>query len=250
MHKFLLILFFVAAFGLQSYAQENFEIEITGTILDADTQEPVPYVHVINKNSRKGTVSNTEGRFWMVMNKMDTVLFSSIGFEPYAFTIKDQVTSNKLILTIELNTSTMELQPVKVFAFKDEHALKKAMLAMEVPIEEDRTRIELPGFYYGPKKEVKPSVLNPLSLLHNKFSREAKEKSKLAEYQQQEHYQNLIKAKYNEAVVLELTGLPEDQVEDFMEFCKLGEAFIARSSQYEIAVAVNKCLTDFNKLDE
>ncbi|ELR68890.1 hypothetical protein C900_05583 [Fulvivirga imtechensis AK7] len=250
MNKLLLILFFLSAVVLNGNAQENSQIEITGAIIDANTKEPVPYVHVVNKNSHKGTVSNTEGRFWMVMDKTDTVLFSSVGFESYAFTIKEQVKSNKLIVTIELNTSTMELQPVKIFAFKDEHTLKKAMLAMEVPIEEDHSRIELPGFYYGPKKEVKPNILSPFSLIHGKFSREVKERSKLAEYQQQEHYHNLIKAKYNEAVVLELTGLPEDQVEDFMEFCKLEENFLAQSSEYEIAVAVNKCLMDFNKLDE
>lgn len=249
MNKFFLLLCLISVAALHTKAQGNQPIELTGTIIDAETREPVPYVHVVNKNFGKGTVSNTEGRFYMMMEKTDTVLFSAIGFETYAFTLKDEVTSNKLIITIELNTSTMELQPVNVFAYKNEHALKKAIIDMDLPIEEDKTRIQLPGFYYGPKKEVKPGALQPISLLYNKFSREAKEKNKLAEYQQQESYQKLIKAKYNESVVRNLTRLPEDQVEDFMEFCQLQESWIARSSEYEIAVAVNRCLKDFVQLE-
>ena len=114
------------------------DIEIIGTILEADTKEPVPYVHIVNRGLGKGTVSNTEGRFWIKMSKSDTIQFSAIGFEPYMFTLKEQVTTERINVTIELNTSTMELQPVKIFAYKDEAALKKAMIAMDVPIESEK----------------------------------------------------------------------------------------------------------------
>lgn len=247
-----IFILFLTAFSLSAYvskAQEHL-IEITGTIVEAESKEPVPYVHIINRALGKGTVSNTEGRFWIKMNKTDTVQFSAIGFEPYFFTLKESVTTDRLNVTIELNTSTMELQPVKVFAYKDEQALKKAMIDMKVPIGTDDKRIQLAGFYYGPTREVKPNLLNPISFLSSKFSREVKEQKKLAEHQQQENYQNLIKAKYNESIVLELTGLPEDKVEEFMTFCKLEDSFIGRASEYEIAVAINRCLSDFSILDE
>ncbi len=55
----------------------------------------------------------------------------------------------------------------------------------------------------------------------------------------------MIKAKYNQKVVADLTGLPEDEVEDFMEFCVIEEAFIAQSNAYQIAVKVQRCLADY-----
>ena len=61
-------------------------------------------------------------------------------------------------------------------------------------------------------------------------------------------YQEIIKAKYNQAVVMELTGLPEEKVEEFMEFCKLEDSFLGPASEYEIAVAVNKCMVDFSQI--
>lgn len=247
-----ILLFLLATIAFHnSWGQEQ-TIEINGTIVEADTKDPVPYVHVINKTMGKGTVSNTEGRFWMKMHKTDTILFSAIGFEPYAFIIKDQVTSDKLIVTIELNTSTMELQPVKIFAYKDEYALKRAILNMDVPLEEEKPIVV--SNWKGPSNTLPGggggvSIGGPFSALYNAFSKEAKEKRKLQQYQKEYDYQKLIQSKYNEGVVKELTGLPDDKVEEFMEYCKLDDSFIGRASEYEIAVVVNRCLTEFIELE-
>lgn len=244
-----LIFFVVMLFSLNGYGQENQKIEITGEIIDTETNEPVPYVHVVNKKAQLGTVSNTEGRFWITMEKTDTLLFSAIGFETFAFTLKEEVTTDRMVVTIAMNLSTMELKPVKVFAFRDEAALKRALIDTKVPLEDNQKGIQLPGFYYGPKKEVKPSAFgNPISFIASKFSKEIKEKKKLAEYQQSYEYQKLAKVKYNEQVVVKLTGIEEDKVEEFMEFCNLENSFIEKSSEYEIAIAVNSCYNNFKEL--
>ena len=239
-------LFLVASHS--SYSQDK-KIEITGEIINAETKEPVPYVHIVNDRQNQGTTSNSQGRFWITMEKQDTLLLSAIGFEKFAFTLKKDITTDKLVVTIEMNTATMELQPVKVFAFRDEAALKRALVETEVSLDEQQRGIQLPGFYYGPTKEVKPSAFgNPISFIASKFSRDVKEQKKLQQYQQSYDYQKLIKAKYNQAVVMELTGLPEEKVEEFMEFCKLEDSFLGPASEYEIAIAVNKCMVDFSQM--
>ncbi|MEM7107897.1 MAG: carboxypeptidase-like regulatory domain-containing protein [Bacteroidota bacterium] len=241
---------------LISYAQES-RIELIGQILNAETKEPVPFVHVINANQELGTTSNTEGRFWMKMKKTDTLKLSAIGFNSFLFTLKEDITTTKLYVTLELNSSTLELEPVKVFAYRNEQALKQAIINTKVPLEEDSQRIELPGFYYGPPKKPKDlrfgpngiTVTGPFALLQRKFGREAKESKKLLKLNKQNNYQKQIQSKYNKQVVMELTGLKEDQVEDFMEFCALKDSFLGSASEYEIAVAVNGCLTDLNKIN-
>ncbi|UII20350.1 carboxypeptidase-like regulatory domain-containing protein [Fulvivirga ligni] len=253
MPKTLFTALILTFFGVAAFAQEA-EIEITGRIIDSETNEPVPYVHVINKTVNKGVVSNTEGRFWVTMDKSDTLVFSSIGFESYAYTIKEDVATDKIDITIALNMSTMELQPVKVFAFRDEKALKQAILNMQVPIGagDDKEPVIATGFV-RPKwtsAEGGISMGGPFSAIYNKVSKEAKEKKKLQQFQRSYDRQLLAKSKYNEKVVIELTGLPEDKVEDFMQYCKLEESFIMNSTEYEIAVAVNQCLTKFIKLEE
>ncbi len=246
----LIILFFLLAFSqLPVLAQEaTHEIEIIGEIVDKDSNEPVPYVHIINENNRKGTVSNEQGRFWMKMSKSDTLTVSAIGFEQYLFTIKEDVTSRKIEITIAMNSSTMELEPVKVFAYKDEESLKRAILDMKVTATDDKERIELPGFYYGPRKPYKPSALgSPISFVANLFSKEEKERKLLEKAERDSDYRKMIKAKYNESLVMELTGLPEDEVSDFMNFCKIDESFVARSGAYEIALAVTQCMSRYQE---
>lgn len=229
-------------------AQED-QVEVMGEIINSDNKEAVPYVHIVNDQLKLGTVSNTEGRFWIRMQRQDTLKFTAIGFETFIFTLKEDVTTDKLMVTIELNLSTMELQPVKVFAFRNEEALKRALIDTKVPLEEQKRGIQLPGFYYGPEKEVKISPLgNPISFIASKFSREEKEKKMVAKYQQQVDYQKQIRAKYNQAVIIELTGLPEDKVDEFMDFCKLNDSFLGPASEYEIAIAVNKCLVKFQAI--
>lgn len=248
MHKtiLILILFFLTVTSFQGIAQEK-TVEISGTIVEAESKAPVPYVHVVNQNTGKGTISNTEGRFWVQIAKTDTLLFSAMGFESYAFTIKKHVNSDKLDVTIELNTSTMELQPVKVFAYKDEQALKRALIAMELPLEQKQS---FTSGWTNTKKNIPAgggiSIGGPVSALYNVFSKKHKANKKLKGYQEIYDHQKTIRAKYNEDVVVELTGLPEDKVEEFMNFCKLQDSFIDRSNPYEIAVAVNRCLKDFD----
>ncbi|MEM6524639.1 MAG: carboxypeptidase-like regulatory domain-containing protein [Bacteroidota bacterium] len=251
-----LLIAFLLFSVLNGYAQEP-RIELIGQILNAETKEPVPFVHVVNENQKLGTTSNTEGRFWMKMKKSDTLKLSAIGFNPLLFTLKEEVTTMKLYVTLELNSSTLELEPVKVFAYRNEEALKRAILNTEVSLEKDSQSIQLDGFYYGPTKKPKDihfgplgiSVTGPFSILQRKFGKAAKEKKKLSRFNKQSDYRKKIDLKYNREIVLELTGLKEDRVEDFMNFCQLKDTFLGPASEYEIAVVVSKCLTDFNKLN-
>jgi hypothetical protein len=236
-------------FSLTTYSQTE-SIEIIGEIIDPEASEAVPYVHVINTTSKTGAVSNTEGRFWIKMNKKDTLLFSAIGFEKYIFTLKDDINSNKLVVTIELRHSTLELETVKIFAFKDEYALKRALIDAELPIEIPKKGIQLAGFYYGPKKEVKASAFSsPISFIYNKVSKEAKQAKKLQEYEQDYDFRNYLKSKYNESIVIKITGIQEDKVDDFMKFCKLDDSFIKRASEYELTVVLRQCFTDFTSIE-
>ena len=70
---------------------------------------------------------------------------------------------------------------------------------------------------------------------------------RLKNYESQYQYYKLIKTKFNEDVIMELTGLPKDEVEKCMDFCALSDAFLGLANEYEIAVAVKKCLIDFNE---
>ncbi|MEM6361032.1 MAG: carboxypeptidase-like regulatory domain-containing protein [Bacteroidota bacterium] len=90
-------------------AQER-NVEIVGEIIDSETKGPIPYVHILNTKDQKGTIGNTRGRFWITIQEGDSLLLSAIGFNKYVFTLKDNVETGQLLLTVELNKSAMELR--------------------------------------------------------------------------------------------------------------------------------------------
>ncbi|MTI22826.1 carboxypeptidase-like regulatory domain-containing protein [Fulvivirga sp. RKSG066] len=243
---------FVVGLLFVSFLYTNAQnIELSGQIIDKQTKEAVPYVHIINLSTDQGTVSNTEGRFWVTMDLYDTLQFSAIGFEKYAFTLKPDIDTDKLDVSIELNTSTLELETVNVFAYRNEQALKRALIEMDAPIEKEE-KFTIPGIQMGQKRTTSSgggiAIGGPLTMIGRVFSKEVKEQKRLKEYKKDYDYQKILTSKYNESVVIEITNLPEDKVEDFMEFCVLEDSFIYRASEYELAVVLNKCLVDFESL--
>lgn len=239
------LFFFISMKGTAQQAGDT-KITLNGEIRDAADNSPVPFVHIINTSTVQGTASNSEGRFKIMMSQSDTLLFSAIGFEKYIFTLSEGVDTKSILVTIVLDASSMELDPVKIFAYKDEQSFKRAIIEMDVP-EEKSNRMQLDGFYYGPRKESKASpVWNPVSFVYSKVSKKAIEKRKYAKVTAEyDNWKNNVYNKYNPQVVQEITGLPEDKVEDFMKFCKLTDSFLSLSSEYEVAVAVHKCLSEY-----
>ncbi len=242
-----LFVFLIILTSWKSNAQQSDDPQITinGEIVNASDNSPVPFVHIINTSTAQGTASNSEGRFVIQMLPTDTLLFSAIGFEKYIFTLSEDIDTRSILVTIVLDASSMELEPVKIFAYKDEQSFKRAIIEMEVP-EEKSNRMQLDGFYYGPRKEYKITVLSPLSFIASRISKKEKEKRKYAKVTAEyDKWVANIYNKYNPQFVQEITGLPEDEVADFMKFCKLGDSFVSLSTQYEVVVAIQKCLGEY-----
>ena len=93
------------------------------------------------------------------------------------------------------------------------------------------------------------SVTGPISALYNAFSKEAKEKRKLASYRQKSTEQRIIESRYNADIVKRLTNLNDEGVKRFMEWCKFEDDFILKATEYDLSVAMLKCLDEFSQLD-
>ena len=237
----ILLIFYFIAFSLYAQDDQGKKIILSGEIISTEENEAIPFVHIINKSSNKGTVSDADGKFKIPMNENDTLIFSAMGFDKYHFSLNKKPDNNQVFVKIELNTSTMELKPVEVFAYKDAESFKEAILEYELP--EENEQVKIPGSYEGPRKEVKPSPLNPVSFLAYAFSKEAKEKRKLAEVQQNSVSGYEIRKKYE--FLEEITGLQEKKLDQFLEYCEITFRMVKSSSEYELAIVVNQCLPSF-----
>ena len=78
--KLLLVLFL--SFGC--YVLTNAQVTLSGTLLDAERKQPLPYVNIGIKARNIGTTSRTDGSFSIRIpaeNGQDTLTFSLVGYE-------------------------------------------------------------------------------------------------------------------------------------------------------------------------
>lgn len=235
--------------SITSLAQQSYtdtEHVLAGKIIDDESQEALPGVHILNKNERKGTVSDIDGNFYIKLSETDTLIFSYVGYSQHFFTLQDSIKEkiqNKVM--VQLSKSMVELESVKVFAYKNERDFKNAIIELELD-EENPVEIEVPGYHYGPKKPVNPGVGSPISFLSSKLGKRAKQERKFNEAKKENAYRSHINSKYNREIVSRITGLKDKELDNFMKYCTLSDNFIDGANEYEIIVAINKCYKDFS----
>lgn len=242
-----LLLFFLMFYSpLLLLAQQQEEdaqmIRLSGTIVDTADQV-IPFATISIANSGKGVVSDEEGFFFIRFSKKDTVILSTVAHAPQYLYFGDTATTDNYDLKIRLSEQAYALENVTVFAFKDEYAFKKAVLALDDLPEEEQ--ITIPGSYNGPRKEVKASPMNPVSFIADRLSKRARYEREAREKIDASKHSTMVAEKYNRDLVGKVTGLKEEKLEEFMMFCRMKEVFVDRPNEYDVILAINQCYNDF-----
>lgn len=236
------LLFSVTCASAQRAPDEQ-RISVSGHIVDQQDR-PIPFVTVSVGNSGKGVVSDGEGFFFVKFSSTDTLALSTVAHQTQYLYFGDTTTTSNYDLKIRLSEQTYALESVTIFAFKDEYAFKKAILEMQ-DLPEEKETIRIPGSYYGPRREVKPGIGSPVSMLASVFNkrmryeREAREKIKSSQRSQ------AVAQQYNRELVGQVTGLEQGKLDKFMTYCQMKDIFRERPSEYEVIMAINQCYSDF-----
>ena len=233
------------------------KVTLQGVVISKETNDAVPYVHIFTKDGSRGTVTNENGEFRISADLYDTLVFSSVGYEHYFFRLTENVSDGATVV-IELDTKTYELDPVNVQAYKSIETFKQDVLALDIPTEKKGIRLEIPKGYTLPPEGARDmsqaqggaTIRGAVSGLYDAFSREGRERKKLATYRKDQHHQRVIADRYNADIVKRVTNLSDEAVEQFMEWCKFEDDFILNSSDYELSVAMLKCLDEFKSRDK
>ncbi|WP_347175424.1 carboxypeptidase-like regulatory domain-containing protein [Polaribacter uvawellassae] len=107
--KKLTLLFFLFTISNLILSQEKKSIEIYGTIsLDSI---PLENVHVINKNTSIGVITNTKGEFKILVSKTDTLFISHINIDNKEISISEEMFDTKTI-TLNIEASSYVLEEV------------------------------------------------------------------------------------------------------------------------------------------
>lgn len=109
MKKKYYIFFFLCLLTLSGFAQE---INVTGIVTEASTKEPMPGVTIQVKGSDKGTISDMDGKYTIMVKQNDVLIFSTIGMK----TIERTVTSNTPV-NVAMEEDNVALEQVVIIGY-------------------------------------------------------------------------------------------------------------------------------------
>lgn len=218
--------------------------ELYGTIQDKETEETVPEVHVINKRTLKGTVSDRNGEFLINIEFGDTIVFSNISYKYLYFVYNDSSATLENAL-VEMEEQNYLLHEVSIFSYELTSNDPKEM-KLEKPLYPSSDEI-------SDGKIINASPSNPAEYLYNLFGSKPKQLRKLAILKAEEAYREKLKESNNRESVTTLTGLSKEELEAFMFYCKFTHVRMNHLNDYDFLIAVQRCYAQYvrdKELDE
>lgn len=177
--KRLFFFFILLASTIVLKAQD--QINFNGKILSANGF--VYNANVINKAIFKGSVSDFEGNFSLMVDKGDVITFSSIGYKDFLFTIPDTITDQNFRVIVQMIVDTVQVGVTIITPWPMKEDFARAFMD-EKPKTEKEVIASYAGFVEleGDPKEPNATILNPISFIANAFSKKRIQKKKMEKY--------------------------------------------------------------------
>ncbi|GJM30410.1 MAG: hypothetical protein DHS20C17_30450 [Cyclobacteriaceae bacterium] len=131
-----LLVLILASSGVYGQNQKEI-IQFSGVVVDEDSTSTGLFgVHVYVPKAGRGTVTNRYGYFSLPVLEGDSVMISAVGYQKQHFIIPGDEGDSFTVL-VELATDTTILSTVEIFPYPTEELFKEAILALNLPIDDD-----------------------------------------------------------------------------------------------------------------
>ncbi len=102
-----------------AFGQSPDTVVIEGVVVDADSAFILESVHLRVLNTNRGGVTRIDGRFKTRIARQDTLMFTRVGYQPYALVVADSAAERLRQLTIRMQPQITMLQEVRVREYGD-----------------------------------------------------------------------------------------------------------------------------------
>lgn len=193
------------------------DIVVNGRVLDSVSITGIEDVLIINKKSNKMSTTDKEGYFYCVAHPTDTLVIYMLGYFPRVVPVPELNLSRQIHL-FYMKRNMGEIREIEITA----------------------QRIKKTEEYQFPFNQAPATAESPITLLYEQLSRRYKQYRKVEELEKKKYYEQLRQARLNQKVILQITDLKEEEVEDFLKFAYFPDDFLETASQYELLVSIKK----------
>jgi len=139
MNRILRYFIILIAFSTPFAAKAQFEtfkdtvVQLYGVVMTADSLRGLPAVSVVVKGTGRGTITNNQGVFSIVVMKGDHIEFTSVGFKPKTAEIPRDITGNQYSLIQLMVTDTVYLPATIIRARPTREQFERDFVNTPVP---------------------------------------------------------------------------------------------------------------------
>ncbi len=248
------ILFFLS---LASFSQDslNAKLEtIKGTVMNAANDKILENVNIININTVRGTVTNSNGRFNIKAHVNDTLYFSYLGFKPIQVRItQDWVDFGDV--KIKMTESAIALEEVKLQDIKLTGFLE--IDAKNIPIY-DNYRYSISGTEYAYEgrnyqsssiSRTLDAILNPADLLYQIFGKKPKQMKRLRKMKQDNAIRDLLQDKFDRETLSAVLQISKVDIVDILKKCDYSESFVRKANDLQLLDAISDCYEEYRAVN-
>lgn len=215
-------------------------IAIIGKIVDAETNRPITYAHIINFSNNKGTISDSLGVFILKLDTgINTIKISSIGY--YTKTISLNLENVQIPFKITLRERIYEIMQVEIYPFTIPE-FKHQFVHKDIPKDTIAHIEDLMRTQWNTVEVLRRLTPKRQIPLNFKTSVEKQEilLAKIKEY-------TILKEK-NIARIKRATKLEGDDLYDFDRFCKFSYNFLKNAPEYYVYIKIAEKFEEFKKM--
>ena len=195
--------------GGSAHAQTP-QVRVSGSVLAADTRQPVPGATVQVQRTRRGVMSSAAGEFLIDALPTDTILFRALGFKMQRLSLGGMGLS-QFVVRIQMVRDSVRLGEVQVTSDRPDRAIiNRALRNMKRPVPPVVSGVKRPPKpkplfavdSTAPKAPI-PTIASPVSLLYDQFSREGKQRRKMEQIEAEIRAEKARKARaeYNKSFI-------------------------------------------------
>jgi len=264
MQKILFTLLFLS-FNISMFSQEletqskdtipQDPVSLKGKIIGINDKKPLQSAHIINLNSVKGTITNSQGQFEIPASVNDTIFISYIGFQSIKLKItNDLLKGNELEIAIHEKVVNIDEVTIK------SHKLIGVLVvdAKNVP-EDSYSRIHINGLpqayeigrsYGSSYNSGLGAIFNPVDFWYNKFGKKPKEMDRLRKLKEGDQMRNMMEQKYSREIMMDYLDMSRKELNDLLTECNYSSRFIKKASDLQIIEAVLECYENYRAIQK
>lgn len=133
LYIFITACFFPVAVKAQFESFKDSVVQLYGVVMTADSLQALPSVSVIVKGQNRGTVTNNQGVFSIVVLKGDLIEFTSVGYKPKSVIVPKNIEGNQYSVIQLMVTDTVFLAATIIKSRPTREQFERDFINTQVP---------------------------------------------------------------------------------------------------------------------